>query len=89
VTLDRHRVYKRVETDDEFRARVPGQVIMVETKRKVTSWYGFVHEETAREPVRVRDLSGEQLDDAVWNALKMQRRVVEDTTDPSDRRTTP
>lgn len=83
--FDRHCVYKGLETDAEFLARVreraPGTYITFERKVKRKGWYGVDYTDTEQDIARVADLAGERLDDVAWLALKMQRRIVERSTE--------
>jgi hypothetical protein len=55
---DRHKVFKSLETDEEFRARV-----------KVASGWNFGY------------ASGERLDNDAWSYVKMQRKIIERSTE--------
>ena len=83
-TNDKYRsVFKRVETDDEFRARLRAMSIysvVVETKATRIGYYGIPVSYVDRKFYSLVDLKGEALDDAVWSARKLQRRIVEDVT---------
>lgn len=85
MTTDKYRaVFKRLETDEELRARVReahGNFTYVVVERNFTyvaGWYGLEYEDTERTSERFNDLGGASLDDAVWGAWKMQRRIIED-----------
>ena len=69
--------YKHLETDEEFRRRAPGTYLAFDRKVKQQGWYGVEYEENVRECLRVADLRGDDLDEAMWLALKMQRKIVE------------
>lgn len=95
--VERHRtIYKRLETDEEFRERLQTTsytVVMVlpdpqrqgedyAQYRMRTKWMGetdfqWITRVTTKAPVRIATLHGHHLDDAIWEALKIQRRIVE------------
>lgn len=86
VDRDKYRaVFKRLETDEELRARVReahGNITYITVERKITrhGWYGVPYEDTERTSERLDSLTGTALDDAVWSAMKMQRRIIEDVS---------
>ena len=73
-------MFKRLETDEEFRARafVDHLVVTYEYNEMVDGHYGLKFPEKRRAAVLVRDLSGANLDDIAWLVAKTQRRIVED-----------
>lgn len=75
MSFERYSYY-RLETDEEFRARLGRKVLAVPKTVERFGWYGVPHKDTIAEPHLVRDLAGEALDEAAWLALKMQRRLI-------------
>lgn len=72
-------VFKRLETDEELRARAAVVYVVIERKTTHYSYYG-PYESTERVYKYLSDLTGKALDDALWEGKHMQRRIVEDVT---------
>lgn len=70
-------VFKRLETDEELRARAAVRYVVIVRKEVHYSYYG-PYETTEHVYKYLADLSGAALDDALWEGKRMQRRIVED-----------
>lgn len=70
--------YSRLETDQEFRLRIleRSRVLDVEYEETLSLMYYGTYKEKRKKSVEVRFLDGEELDDAAWNTLKMQRKII-------------
>ncbi len=82
MTFTMQRAYTRCETDDEFRERVRakhGRYVSVKRERLTAgSWYSWrAMKESYTTTEDIDTLSGVALDDAVWYAHKMQRKILE------------
>jgi len=73
-------IYKRLETDEEFRARVFAKNLAIaedsSPQRRGETFSEYARRVTPK-VVHIADLHGEKLDEAVWYTCKMQRRIIE------------
>lgn len=77
----RGTLYLRLETDEEFRARLRAQGVtslVVETKVERSSFYGGTYVDIERKAVMLANLRGAELDECAWAGIKVQRKLVED-----------
>lgn len=72
--------YKHLENDEEFRVRLRarvGAVVMYSVEIEQDNFFGGTYKTREYHSAFVSELVGDKLDEAAWEAVHMQRRIVE------------